>query len=162
MVHRAPGERRLLKAGIMNKTKILMVDDQSTWTRLVRLMLERMGPYQVKEENRPENALATALEFRPDVILLDLAMPVLSGRDLLRVLRCDPRVGRTPVIFLSGTVTNHDNGLDGSPLLSKPVDIAALRAAVDFAIQAQLAPATAQPRTGPSQMTRAGIAAAAV
>src|SRR5205085_7510594 len=68
----------------MSRTKILIVDDDPALCALYRLYLERTGLYDVSEVTRPAEAVATALTFRPDAILLDVFMPGLDGRELAR------------------------------------------------------------------------------
>ena len=61
------------------KKRILLVDDEPSITRLLKLNLEQTGDYEVATENVSKAALATAEEFRPDLILLDVMMPDLDG-----------------------------------------------------------------------------------
>ena len=56
------------------KRRILIVDDDANSTHLVKILLERSGPYVVLEENDPTKADQTAHNFKPDVILLDIIM----------------------------------------------------------------------------------------
>ena len=55
--------------------RILIVDDEAGFTRLLKLTLEGTKRYIVKEENDGSQALSTARQFRPDLILLDIVMP---------------------------------------------------------------------------------------
>ena len=56
------------------KRRILIVDDDANSTHLVKILLERAGPYLVLEENDAAKADQTAHNFKPDVILLDIVM----------------------------------------------------------------------------------------
>lgn len=67
----------------MQPKRILMIDDEVAFTNLVKVNLERTGRYEVRVENRPLCALAAALEFKPDAILLDVVMPELDGGQIL-------------------------------------------------------------------------------
>ncbi|MBI4354421.1 MAG: response regulator, partial [Candidatus Omnitrophica bacterium] len=55
----------------MDKKRILIVDDEPSFTRLVKVYLEGMGRYEVREEQRGAHALDAAHTFHPDLILLD-------------------------------------------------------------------------------------------
>ncbi len=67
----------------MKKKKILVVDDERGFTKMVKLNLEANGNYDVKIQNNPLEALQTAVEFKPDVILLDVIMPDMEGPDVV-------------------------------------------------------------------------------
>ena len=64
------------------RRRILIVDDDSNSTHLVKILLERSGPYLVLEENDAIKADQTAHNFEPDVILLDIVMPKMDGGEL--------------------------------------------------------------------------------
>ena len=61
------------------KKRILIVDDEGSITRLLKLNLEQTGDYEVATENVSKAALAAAEAFRPDLMLLDVMMPGLDG-----------------------------------------------------------------------------------
>ena len=62
----------------MPKKKILVVDDEKSFTHLVKLAL---SVYEILEENDSLRALETARQFQPDLMLLDIIMPGIDGRD---------------------------------------------------------------------------------
>ena len=68
---------------------ILIVDDDANSTHLVKILLERSGPYLVLEENDPTKADQTAHSFKPDVILLDIVMPKIDGGELATQIEAD-------------------------------------------------------------------------
>lgn len=82
---------------------ILIVDDEPTIRVLLRAALEGAG-HRVIEAADGVSALATALRLRPDLILLDVALPGLNGLDVCRRLREDPATAGTPVFLLTGFV----------------------------------------------------------
>ncbi len=111
----------------MENMKIMVVDDDPKLSGLVRVILERVGKYEVREENRSFAAVATAREFRPQLVILDIDMPGKDGGEVARELREDPSFQKLPVIFLSSMVTPQDSGeRGGRHFLSKPVIPAAL------------------------------------
>ena len=106
----------------MNKAKILVVDDDAKLSALTRVILERMGGYAVREENRSFAALSAAREFSPDLIILDVNMPGKEGGDVARELRELPQFAATPILFLTSLVSKEENGmLGGWRFLGKPV-----------------------------------------
>jgi len=116
----------------MNTKRILVVDDEPSVTRNLKLNLESDGGYEVYGENHPANALTAARTFQPDLILLDVIMPGMDGGDVAARLRADPLFRDTPVIFLTAIVSNeetdgHEMESGGDAFLAKPVDIGELR-----------------------------------
>ena len=80
--------------------KILCVDDERDIAELVKLVLE-LGQHQVTVVTEPENAVSTALELEPDLILLDVVMPNVDGFDIFRELREQPALAKIPIAFLT-------------------------------------------------------------
>jgi two-component system, OmpR family, response regulator VicR len=80
--------------------KILCVDDERDIADLVKLVLE-LGQHQVTVVTEPENAVSTALELNPDLILLDVVMPNVDGFDIFRELREQPTLAKIPIAFLT-------------------------------------------------------------
>jgi CheY-like chemotaxis protein len=116
--------------------KILLVDDEPGLTRLIKANLERTGRYQVRTENQGTQAIPAAREFRPDLILLDVMMPDMSGDDVAAALRDDPDLRGTPHIFLTAIVTRDETAgagtqIGGHIFLAKPVKTAELVAAIE-------------------------------
>lgn len=114
-----------------NKHRILVVDDEPSFTRLLKLNLERTGQYAVRTENRSPDALVAAREFNPDLILLDVMMPGLDGGTLSSYFLESAKFKDVPVVFLTATVTkeevsSHGGLIGGLPFLAKPVNIAEL------------------------------------
>ncbi len=84
----------------MNNKKILLVEDDDSLanTYLTRLQLEG---FTVKRVANGEEALQTTLEFKPDLILLDVMMPKVSGFDVLDILKNTPEIANIKVIMLT-------------------------------------------------------------
>lgn len=111
-----------------DKKRVLVVDDESSITRLLKLNLEKTGKYVVQTLNSSEAVLKTALEFRPDLILLDVIMPGLDGGYLASALRSHPALKTIPIVFLTAATTKQEvtarSGIIGGlPFLAKPVDL---------------------------------------
>ena len=109
------------------KPRILMIDNSRDFTRAAKLGLERTGRYTVWEENDPAKAHQTAQRVKPDLILLDIAMPETDGGEVAARIESDLTLHRTPVVFLTALVTKAEakSGLEiqGHPFLAKPISI---------------------------------------
>jgi CheY-like chemotaxis protein len=109
-----------------NKKRILVVDDKAANTRLLKLYLERTNHYEVREENDPKAALATAEAFQPHLVLLDVMMPHVDGGEVAARFQASPKLKGVPIVFLTAAVTKGEvesgGGLFGGfPFLAKPV-----------------------------------------
>jgi len=117
------------------KRRILIVDDDANSTHLVKILLERAGPYLVLEENDAAKADQTAHNFKPDVILLDIVMPKIDGGELAKQIEADRELRDTPIIFLTALVTHGEaqSGLhiQGHPFVAKPISIPELIDAIE-------------------------------
>jgi DNA-binding response OmpR family regulator len=120
----------------MDKKRILIIDDEASFTRMVRLNLEKTGKFEVREENRAGHAVAVARDFHPDLILLDVIMPTMDGGDLAATFRKDRHLKNVPIIFLTATVSQREAGSGGlssggSLFLAKPVSVDILIARIE-------------------------------
>jgi CheY-like chemotaxis protein len=112
----------------MKKNRILVVDDEVSFTRLLKLNLEQTGDYEVRVENWPEDVLKAAKDFKPDLILLDVMMPRMFGGDVAARLRAEEEFKKTPIVFLTATVRKqrvqeHEGMISGYPFLAKPASV---------------------------------------
>lgn len=82
------------------KKKILFVEDDAALAAVYKSRLELEG-FDVRDVNNGEKALAAALEFHPDLILLDAMMPKISGFDVLDILRNTADTAHVKVIMLT-------------------------------------------------------------
>jgi CheY-like chemotaxis protein len=128
------------------KKRILVVDDEPSITRLLKLNLEQTGDYEVATENVSKAALAAAEAFHPDLCLLDVMMPGLDGGNLADQLQASPRLKGVPIVFLTAAVTREEvrtrRGLVGGlPFLAKPVNLQEVRACLEQHLGRSRAPA---------------------
>ncbi len=79
---------------------VLVVDDEPDVTALISYHLRSKG-YRVTALNDPNQIMGVARSFNPDLVILDVMMPDLSGTQICRMLRADPKLRNVPVIFLS-------------------------------------------------------------
>ncbi|HSW77876.1 MAG TPA: response regulator [Candidatus Chromulinivoraceae bacterium] len=82
------------------KKKILLVEDDTALAAVYKSRLELEG-FEIREVNNGEEALSAAIEFKPDLVLLDAMMPKISGFDVLDILRNTPETTNTRVIMLT-------------------------------------------------------------
>jgi|TARA_R110002072_G_scaffold9326_18_gene45545 two-component system phosphate regulon response regulator PhoB len=115
------------------KPTILLVEDEAALVTLLRYNLEREG-YQVFDARDGEEALILAKEEKPDLILLDWMLPLLSGLEVCRQLRRAPESRETPIILLTarGEETDKVRGLDSGAddYITKPFSPAELIARI--------------------------------
>lgn len=111
----------------MKRRRILLVDDEVGITRSLALYLQENGECEVRVENAGSRALATAREFCPDLIVLDLVMPDADGGSLAAEIKADPLLKTTPIVFLTALLSQRETRgsskqIGGHPFLAKPVD----------------------------------------
>ena len=82
------------------KKKILLVEDDMALSAVYRSRLEIEG-FDVREANNGEDALSATVVYRPDLILLDVMMPKISGFDVLDILRNTPETANVRIIMLT-------------------------------------------------------------
>jgi DNA-binding response OmpR family regulator len=109
------------------KKRVLIIDDEASFTRVLKLNLHHTGHYMAETVNDPTRALAVARDFSPDVILLDVMMPGMDGGELAARLQAIPKLKDTPIVFLTAAVkrneiTSHQGRIGGLPFIAKPVD----------------------------------------
>ena len=82
------------------KKKILLVEDDVALAAVYKSRLELEG-FDIREVNNGEDALSAALDYKPDLILLDAMMPKISGFDVLDILRNTPETAHIRIIMLT-------------------------------------------------------------
>ncbi|HWG91602.1 MAG TPA: response regulator [Candidatus Thermoplasmatota archaeon] len=123
-------------------TKVLVVDDEPGILHSTRLLLAELG-FEVVTASEAGKVLPTLKAERPDILLQDVRMPGLDIHDLLRSIRKDPEVGRTPVLLFSASMDlmNLQEQVGAAGFLEKPFQPEELISAISHAI---LTPAGAQ------------------
>ena len=79
---------------------ILIVEDEPTSLKLIHVVLEA-GGYTVYDANDAENALEAIKKQKPEIIVMDLALPGMSGLDLTRKLKMDPGMRDIPIVAVT-------------------------------------------------------------
>ena len=117
--------------------KVLVVDDDENMRSLVEQRLQQAGHRVLGAGSADEALQLVAERGMPDVVVLDVLMPGLSGLELLSRLRNDPAGAQLPAIFLSARVQESDIAAGralGATYLTKPVVISALLTAIEAAL----------------------------
>ena len=126
---------------------VLVADDNGDTRRVVRWMLEQKG-YAVIEAADGQQAVEAAVSHRPDLILMDLIMPVVDGFDAVRRVREHEELRGVPVIAMTArdAATSRDRAEDlgFNQYLSKPLDFLRL----NVVIEKLLGGAPPKPSTG--------------
>lgn len=89
------------------RRKVLLVEDDEGLAQVYITRLEVEG-FEVKRVPNGEDALAAAIEFRPDLILLDIMMPKVNGFDVLDILRNTPEITNVKIIMLTALSQESD------------------------------------------------------
>jgi DNA-binding response OmpR family regulator len=90
-------------------TRVLVIDDEPEITDIIETFLENAG-YEVKSENSSDLGIQTAKTFLPDLILLDIMMPILDGYEICTELKRREKTKNIPVVFLTGKDARSDEG----------------------------------------------------
>ena len=119
--------------------KIIIVEDQPDVADLLEEMLSMDG-YQLSKIHSSTGALGVIRAEKPDVVLLDIMMPDVSGLEVLRFMQREPGLQQIPVVIVSAKTLPADirTGLDAgaTAYLTKPVDVNKLRRTVARVIRA--------------------------
>ena len=113
---------------------ILIVDDEKSVRQVLGRRLTAWG-YQVAEAENGKVAIEVALQQNPDLILLDIMMPVCDGIETSRLLKGDPRTKMIPIIFVTAlmetadsfAIKNPEAGKRGYSVIGKPYEPVELR-----------------------------------
>lgn len=119
---------------------VLIVEDNEKNLKLFRFLVESIG-CKVLVATEGEEALRVAMETPPDLILLDIQLPVMDGVSVLRALRADEKTRHVPVIALTAYAMKGDRerllgmGFDG--YISKPIESKSFMETVERALKAE-------------------------
>jgi DNA-binding response OmpR family regulator len=118
--------------------KVMIIEDEPDAAELFAEMM-RLNGFRVIKTYSSTPALSLIAQERPDLILLDIMMPEISGIEILHLMRSDPKLASIPVVVVSARATPLDvqTGLDAgaSIYLTKPVGYMDLKNAVERLLQ---------------------------
>lgn len=121
--------------------RILIVDDELAARTGLAVLLRREG-YEVYEASDGPSALGACASFRPDLVLLDILMPGMSGFEVCRRIKATPETRLTPVVLITGLSATEDRiqGINAGAedFLSKPIDFNELLARVRSLVRLKL------------------------
>ncbi len=123
----------------MAKKKILIVDDDAALATEVKLTLEQTGRFEVHCETKGSRSLETAQTYKPDVILMDLIMPDMSGTEATNRLKQDPSTSAIPIVFFTILVSRSEieaknSMIGGNYFIAKPSTIDEVVECIDRAL----------------------------
>jgi len=113
----------------MKKTVVLAVDDEEFNLDLIELALSENPDFEILKARNGKEALEVLKTNNVDVILLDLAMPVMNGIEVLKHLKSDEKYARIPVIVITANAEEKNRALElgANDFLAKPIDVEELR-----------------------------------
>jgi len=115
-------------------TRVLVVEDEQDIAALIKHALERSGDALVDVVDRGDTALRAVADTPPDLVILDINLPVVSGTEVCRVMRSRPDTAQTPIIMLTARTSEADRvaGLDmgADDYVTKPFSLRELSARV--------------------------------
>jgi CheY-like chemotaxis protein len=121
---------------------VLIIEDEADAADLFAEMM-RVSGFRVLKTSASAPAITLMTEEKPDIVLLDIMMPDISGLDILRQMRADPELANIPVVVVSAKSMPADikNGMEAgaSTYLTKPVGFLELKEAVERALGSQSA-----------------------
>jgi DNA-binding response OmpR family regulator len=133
----------------MPRHRVLIVEDEQDIAGLIKHTIERSGDAEAEVVASGDAALKAATERTPDVIILDLNLPVLSGLDVCRILRSRAEVRHIPIIMLTARTSEDDRvaGLEqgADDYVTKPFSLRELSARVRAALRRRPAVADIAP-----------------
>ena len=118
----------------MEPRRILVVDDDPDVRMLFKVILES-GGYQVSEARHGVGALILIRESIPDLVITDMLMPAMDGRELIARLRAETRTADLPILAVSGYPGAIEAVTGADAVLKKPIDRADLLATVESLIE---------------------------
>ena len=106
--------------------RILYAEDEPDIQTVAQMALETIGGFQLNVCNNGQEAVDNAVGFDPDLILMDVMMPVMTGPDALKALREMPEIKEVPVIFMTAKVQPQEieeyKALGAIEVIAKPFD----------------------------------------
>ena len=109
----------------MSDKKVLIIEDEKAISDIIKFNLTKEG-FEIETAYDGEAGLKKALEWKPDLILLDIMLPIMDGFQVCKAMRADKSLDRIPVIFLSADSDREIifNGFDigAQDYITKPFD----------------------------------------
>jgi len=127
-------DHSMSRVGATTRTQVLVVDDEQDIAGLIKHSLEKGGDIDVDIVGTGDEALKAVNERTPDLIVLDLNLPVLSGLEVCRILRARPHSAHVPIIMLTAMTSESDRvagfEVGADDYVTKPFSVRELAARV--------------------------------
>lgn len=118
--------------------KLLHVEDDADIREIAKMALDLSGEFEVTQCHCGEDALEKVQDYTPDVILLDMMMPGMTGRQTLEKMRERPELAEVPAIFMTARAQQSEmeelRGIGAAEVISKPFDPMSLADQIKAAI----------------------------
>ncbi len=95
-----------------NPIKIVIIDNEEDFCYFVKMNLEETGEFKVETATSGREGISLVQRELPDLVLLDILMPEMSGAEVGEILINDPITQAIPIIFLTGMVDEKDMGVE--------------------------------------------------
>jgi CheY-like chemotaxis protein len=105
--------------------KVLVVDDNHEILSVIRIILEMEG-YQVIYKDNAHHVMQTVFEYNPQIILLDVMIGDMDGREVCKALKTNPSTSHIPVVLISASPNIDYNRYLANDFIAKPFDIEVL------------------------------------
>ncbi len=121
----------------MDRKKILLIDDEEDFRFFVKGNLENTGEFHVLEATSGKEGIKIATEEKPDLILLDISMPEMSGEQVAKRLSKNPETNKMPILFFTALITKNEiedgeiSSIAGHKFIAKPIATKQLVAAIN-------------------------------
>jgi DNA-binding response OmpR family regulator len=120
----------------MDRIKVLLIDDEEEFCKALKLGLELTKKYDVLTATTGAAGLSLARKMKPDIILLDIVMPDVTGTVVAEQLRDDKAMRDIPIMFLTALLKKDEEkkvgqGPGGYRIVPKPVDLDDLAAQIE-------------------------------
>ena len=112
---------------MIEKKKILLIDDEEDFCFFVKANLENTKEFEVITTSKSQEGIELAQREKPDLILLDILMPEMTGGEVAQVLLDNPETKNIPIIFITAIVTKDEIGpetikkIGGRNFIAKPI-----------------------------------------
>ncbi len=133
----------MVKTADLKKAQIVMLDDQVASTCMMTNFLNRLGYTEIRSFNDPEEMITSVNASAPDLVLLDLQMPLIDGFQVIEMIRkSEPPDARVPIIVITGAATPANKrralAVGATDLLAKPVDPSEANMRIRTALETRL------------------------
>lgn len=125
---------------MMDRIKVLAIDDETEFCKAIKIGLEATKKYEVATASKARDGLRMARTQNPDIILLDIMMPELSGTEIAEELSDSDRTKNIPIIFVTALLKKNEEGQDYGnqsryQMIAKPVNMAELIEKIEIAVE---------------------------